>query len=741
MARIPILHLALLVASTLTTAALAIYAWYHRTGSGALPLSGLMSALSVYSFAHLLGMLTADPGWRFLFERVQWSAAAWIPVCWLLFALAYTGHDELLDRKTTGALALIPFITVLLTWTNPSHGLMWEQDATVMVVDGLAIVEQPFGPWIYPFTSFAYGAITVGMVLLLRLIWRSGRLYMSQALSLIVGITVPVLANAVTLLGLSPVKGLSLDMMPYVFSITGLTFGYALYRHRLLEYAPAIYRIGRNASIRDLGDGVVIVDTARRVVYCNSAAAELLDCDPADLTGEPIQSVIGKSALTFDVEPTFAELTLNDSVFELRASPICNRYDRLIGHTLLIQNITDRKHREQQLQRQRDDLQQLEELNAVLRGVNKAIVSATSREELERTVCDRVTDSDLYQTACAANVATWNGDANRWTVAGTNDGAVPQMAESCDGETRLEDRPELLDHLSFPDDQQSRWIVVPVVCGETVYGALGLHAADGQFTDRSTLTQRKRAVLAELGEIVGHAIEAIENRRLLAAESVVELVLRNDDEDGAIARAAAAADCQLRMTGFLPDASHGHIAYVSVVDGSVETVADALATNADTRARPIRERNGSGLVEWIIPADTIIGVLVEHSAHIMRVTASNGTTRYEVEVPSDADVRDLVDDVQRAFPETQLEAKRELKRPIERADTIPADTIEDLTERQRESLETAYRAGYYEWPRESTAEEVAATLDITAPTLHAHLRKSEATLLDPLFDRDPLSRK
>ncbi len=60
-------------------------------------------------------------------------------------------------------------------------------------------------------------------------------------------------------------------------------------------------------------------------------------------------------------------------------------------------------------------------------------------------------------------------------------------------------------------------------------------------------------------------------------------------------------------------------------------------------------------------------------------------------------------------------------------------------DRQREAIEAAYRAGYFDWPRESTAEDVAEALDIAAPTLHAHLRKAQATLLAELFDGESVA--
>ena len=52
-----------------------------------------------------------------------------------------------------------------------------------------------------------------------------------------------------------------------------------------------------------------------------------------------------------------------------------------------------------------------------------------------------------------------------------------------------------------------------------------------------------------------------------------------------------------------------------------------------------------------------------------------------------------------------------------------------LTERQYEVIERALDAGYFEWPRDITSEELAADMDISRATLLEHLRKAESKLL------------
>jgi predicted DNA binding protein len=53
---------------------------------------------------------------------------------------------------------------------------------------------------------------------------------------------------------------------------------------------------------------------------------------------------------------------------------------------------------------------------------------------------------------------------------------------------------------------------------------------------------------------------------------------------------------------------------------------------------------------------------------------------------------------------------------------------DSLTDRQQEVLAAAYEAGYYDYPRRATQDEVASTLGISGSTVAEHLRHAEAAL-------------
>ena len=55
--------------------------------------------------------------------------------------------------------------------------------------------------------------------------------------------------------------------------------------------------------------------------------------------------------------------------------------------------------------------------------------------------------------------------------------------------------------------------------------------------------------------------------------------------------------------------------------------------------------------------------------------------------------------------------------------------LNELTERQREVIQTAYDMGYYEVPREVTTEDIAAELAVDSSTIAEHLQRAERNLL------------
>ncbi|UPV76027.1 helix-turn-helix domain-containing protein [Halorussus limi] len=115
------------------------------------------------------------------------------------------------------------------------------------------------------------------------------------------------------------------------------------------------------------------------------------------------------------------------------------------------------------------------------------------------------------------------------------------------------------------------------------------------------------------------------------------------------------------------------------------------------------------------------------------VHITGGTEHWTVLVRADR-LGDVVEAMQAEY-DVDVNSIREAdpRESVEFADFV--DQVEDrLSERQTESLLSARRIGYYNWPRDVSADAVADCLDVSKPTVLEHLRKGEQKVLNLCID-------
>jgi hypothetical protein len=730
---------AALAVSAVTTLGLAVAAWRTRDSPGALPFVGLMGAVTVYSAGYLVG-LTVAPGGRVLWEQVHWLGIVVVPLGFLAFALDYLGHDEWL--RPAVIVAGVPAVCMLaLVWTNHWHGLVFTEQS-VVYLDGLAVLTQDFGPAYWAFFLYAYTLILVGSSLLVRLAVLSEYLYLDQSALLLVGVAVPLLGNALSVFQVPPVPGF--DLTPVAFTVTGVAFGNALFRYRLFDLVPATWQLGRETVAGALEEPVVIVDTDRTVIYLNDEAAGVFEVSPQTAVGASVSTLVDADAVDFEAPDALGELDTDGRTYEVRASAIADRHETLLGHTLVFNDITERKQRERTLQKQRDELRRLDRLNAVIRSVNQSLIDAETHEAVVETVTDQLTDSDLYDAA-------WTVDGTLFDAATLPDaepprsdggvvveGAVPADGSPLPAATDAGADPDELRgatitassgvHGTTPGDSRADrrglWTTVPLVSGQTVFGLLIL------FTAREdAFGERELAVLDELGESIGHAIQAAHTDHLLLSDATVELEFVC--ESAVLAAASGDVGCTITADGLAPAGDGSLVTYCHVDGAEPEPVAISLDEDPRVESPHVVDAQ---VCECRLSGGSLMFPLREFGADIESVRAEGGQCVVTAHVSAEVDVRRVVERVQSEFPDADLHAKRPSGGAVDDTPALESAMIEDLTDRQRETLEVAYSSGYFEWPRDATAEDVAASLDIASPTLHNHLRKAQNTLLGRILD-------
>jgi PAS domain-containing protein len=108
----------------------------------------------------------------------------------------------------------------------------------------------------------------------------------------------------------------------------------------------------------------------------------------------------------------------------------------------------------------------------------------------------------------------------------------------------------------------------------------------------------------------------------------------------------------------------------------------------------------------------------------------DGRCHMTIQVPPGDGVRQVLDTVQEAYPDAEMVTRRQTTRDTGIDQNKMLELSETLTDRQLAVLRAAYHAGFFEWPRDASGEEVAESLDVAAPTFHQHLRKAEQKVFD-----------
>ena len=407
---------------------------------------------------------------------------------------------------------------------------------------------------------------------------------------------------------------------------------------------------------------------------------------------------------------------------------------------------TQLREQDRELQRRNDQLTALNRINETIREVDRALVRAETREEVDHAVCELLTAADRFEFAWigTADPASETVEPRAW--AGAEQGyldslTIPVDASGTDpaGRTAATRDPTMVTNVASRLREES-WrkaalardylsvLSVPLAYDDLAYGVLTVYADTQDAFDGTS-----RAVLAELGETIASAISAIERKNALLTPTTTRAEFSVDDPTFVLSRLARDAACSLSYQGGIQQTADGAYVFVTVDEGAVEAVEEAASDLvAVDGVRRIRADGTGGVVRLHISGPFLALELADHGAVLRSVRADPTDTTLVVDVPENVDLRHVTDLVREALGDVELRSKRTSERASERA--MYSRFLDEVTDRQLEVTQTAYYSGFFESPRESTGEEVAETLGISPPAFYRHVRTVERKLFSALFD-------
>ncbi len=219
--------------------------------------------------------------------------------------------------------------------------------------------------------------------------------------------------------------------------------------------------------------------------------------------------------------------------------------------------------------------------------------------------------------------------------------------------------------------------------------------------------------------------------------SVVEMEFVFDDPAYPFVGVSAAKSCEVELQEMIHRGDGEYAEFYSVRGADVEDIAASAEDHGMTTPKIIEAYDDGGLVEFVVAGNCPAVGLAELGALPRTVYGENGDGRIVAELPGEYDASEVIEAFTGEYENGELVAKREQSEfsPLFSQRELEREFDEQLTDRQQEVLETAFEAGYYEWPRETSGQELAEQLDISQPTLSEHLSAAERKLLSLLLER------
>ncbi|MFC7098716.1 PAS domain S-box protein [Halobaculum marinum] len=412
-----------------------------------------------------------------------------------------------------------------------------------------------------------------------------------------------------------------------------------------------------------------------------------------------------------------------------------------------IDSETELRERDERLNEQNEQLRRQIRINETIRSVHRSLVDATNREGLESTVCERLASGEDIEFAWIGGVEGASGTVAPRVWAGDDRGYLDSVSfDEVSGEREpaveaaATGAPAVVSNVAS-DIQTAPWrraalaanvqsvLAVPLAFDEYSYGVLAVYAsAPRTFGD---LEQR---VFAELGESIANAIASTSTRQALQADRAVSLTLRLEGTGDLLTTIARDAGCTVTYIGL--STSHEETARLFVRTSGVprSVVEDTLGSlHAVEAYRHVSESEEGDVFEVDSRGTSLVTKLVRHGGHPSSIRADADGLTVEVDLPVSTDVRTFVEMLGEEY-DVELRSRREHDRAIQTRQGVVETILGDLTDRQLEVLRTAYYAGFFNWPRDTTGEGIASTLGVSQPTVNRHLRVAERRVMSHLFD-------
>lgn len=415
------------------------------------------------------------------------------------------------------------------------------------------------------------------------------------------------------------------------------------------------------------------------------------------------------------------------------------------------------QEREETLEEQNENLERLNRINTIIREIDQTLVQASTRGEIEDAVCEQLADVGPYELAWIGNHDTvtdeitpseWGGAENGYFDAVTISAGDEPTGHGPAGQAvktrEMQVVNDVLNDPSFKPWRQAALnrgyhsvISLPLEYEDTLYGVLVIYASQPSIFD-----ELEQSVLQEMADTIAYAMNATESKKALVSDELAELEFAVDDLGTGLMDFVRTKSCEVALETLIPQSDGRLRGFFSTRGVSADEILDIApqlpATDLTVVSENLQEDEPVCTFDVTLNDESLAETVLDHGGQLSQFHATEEEATITVHLAADAEVREFIEMFQTKYPDAELTAHRTHQQVNQTTQDVQSTVLDELTSRQLEVLQTAYFDGYFEEPRTKTASEIAATLDISQPTLASHIRAAQRKIFGQLFENQLL---
>lgn len=377
----------------------------------------------------------------------------------------------------------------------------------------------------------------------------------------------------------------------------------------------------------------------------------------------------------------------------------------------------------------------------------RELVNAGDKETAIRIICMKLATSVVYSAAWFGELGETRSQLQGREIAGMTESCLSRLESNATSSSSLAQRAietrevlaerDILSRSSADSEKeaalafgyQSR-AMIPVMIDGSPRGVIGVYSSNP-----TAFSADERELLKDLGILMGHIQMSVQQQRLLHSETVLELEFIVRGKESVFVQISSEFDCRLQLASIIKNSSEWYLTYLTIESPNPDAVIKRLEQSPGIgNVRLIDTEDERALLEVKVK-NCPLTILRERGGVIADVDITAGKATIISEVLPSVDINRLLGAMRRVNSNVELTKKRERNRSISSVNERGSPLYESLTDRQREVLEAAYHAGYFESPRDTDGQHLAESLGVSSAAFYELVRRATRNVLAVHFEQ------